>query len=146
METMNYTNWPFIDLRQTLALHKWDPTPQESWRTMMLSDPPVTRVHLYIRWFRRPIYMGLPSGSTIRDFDHVNPEGLTLGEVYSTAFNQFADFTFRIDETFLKKANLWLWPRWSQWEMSREGVAHSEDGETSDETLIRINHELGLLI
>jgi hypothetical protein len=62
-------------------------------RTMMLTDPPVTHVHLYIRWFRRPIYMGILDGGTAdRNSALINPEGVTLEEVYSAVSSLNPDF------------------------------------------------------
>jgi hypothetical protein len=88
--------------------------------------------------------MGIPDGGTAdRNSALINPEGVTLEEVYSAVSSLNPDFDVRV---VVNDADLWLWPRWYQWEMLEGGAAQSEDGETDDETLIRVNHELGLSI
>jgi hypothetical protein len=59
--------------------------------------------------------MGIPDGGTAdRNSALINPEGVTLEEVYSAVSSLNPDFDVRV---ILYNADLWLWPMWSQWEM-----------------------------
>ena len=82
-ETQDYASRNDIGLESTTALIAWRktlqlPDSQSNWRTMMLAYPPVTRAHLNIECFKRPEYIGIPSGIARRDLDIVNTKGVTL--------------------------------------------------------------------
>jgi hypothetical protein len=61
-KAQNCTNRHFINLMETLALQKWDPTLHASWRTMMLTDPPVTRVTFTLNGLDVPFIWVYPMG------------------------------------------------------------------------------------
>jgi len=129
-EEHRYSEGCCIDLESTVLLSDWvakleDSDSQASWRSMLLTYPPVTRTYIHIRhirWNKPKVYlsMGLPV-----DYDRVNLEGVTLGDIFSAIVDRPGSRDYCASS--IMNASACLWPRWSLWETRAGGPVSVDD-------------------
>jgi hypothetical protein len=124
------------------GLEKWEDMAQHSdkqasWRSMMLTYPPVTGVFLTIEWTKHSIPRGLNPEKSTRKFVVSDAEGITLGDVISVVVEPPSGAGLY---RYCSRALMRLWPRWALWEEECGGPEALKHGETDDELLARMSH------
>ena len=98
-----------------------------SWRNMLLTHPPVTRIHCQLYYSpQRMACAWSPPGPHPhgRPWLLENPRGITVGEFASAFSAKSYD-----SSSYYEFAKVWLWPRWTLWEDEGGAKPHRFGGD-----------------